>query len=1313
MDKNREYDVPDSIRPYLDEIAERVWSERAVVMVGAGFSKNASAAFPDWSQLGDILYQKAYGVKPDPVKQKYLNVSRLAEEVQTAIGYPALENLLRAAIPDLDTEPSDLHVKLLDLPWADIFTTNYDTLLERASAKVETRRYEIVINKNDIPYATKPRIVKLHGSFPSERPFIITEEDYRRYPSDFAPFVNIVQQALLENTLCLIGFSGDDPNFLHWIGWIRDNLGKEKSPKIYLVGLFDFPPARVQLLVNRGIIVIDFSCCVRTGKNGYKKALSKFIEYIENKRPDNLEWPGNKNNEFPKKGIEPFREMLRITENWKNQRLAYPGWRILPNNNRERLWFGTQAWVNFLPEIGNERLGADILYAFELIWRFERCLFPVFDRLARYCEKLLQKYWPFDKESVPKNCLFFAKQDKYKDLPWNDIQKAWLAIALAMLRSYREEGKRKQWVEAEKQLKVLSDYLTDEQKEFINYERFLYSLFTLDIGNAMQQLENWRPKESQPYWLVKRTAALAEMGQISGTDEIIRKSLIETRKKTDNKTSPERYNTVSSEAYQMILLRYIKNASNLVVKKKATDEEEQLMKTLFVNDWKEISEEPRTITGQDMILKKPKRFDSPDQDWENLISDESRKSEYYTYLGKIRDNQHIKEMKRLNSRWDELKRFRCDPWNELKLFELLLSKPLVQKERVTEKRGFDIHHLTKTYHFDASDKQELNAYAFLRFCEEIGLPFRVGSFTLGVETAEGSLQRISKTSAFWATATLFRLGETKYVDCVFARDSVYRYTEEEADRLISNYFRVLEKLQDNKQTDNTFPYYPYSVRFAELLIEVISRLCCKCSMSMKERILGFITTVYASSNRKKYGSMKNLTNRLLNSMSEEKQYNLIPSLLKIRFPENMSFPLKYDFINPFLVLTVYHKCRSWIQTIEIPPLAIEDLLQQTRSDEVTKRSWSISSLSKLYGLGLLNETQKTEFGEVLWCKRDQENGFPDCTVFYKFGFLRLPHPEGVDPEKLFRKYVTTASFPIQKNKQDGVSILNGYIPLVEEIIGAYQHDSHFWSTDEAVTILSRLIIWWDADKERLKEKKSSSLGFSSILEEFRSRFTLLLRVIANVIGPIFSINTPASDDVIESLDRLLTEMRDYGLQVLEAESACLPIYPEKRSDVYQRIYDALASNLETDEKDGLRALGKLIFGNSIDSQSVPGFDPIPMLSQYITWCPMRSIADAMQLVIPILREAPGDFSTDLENAVLKRLDRLLIDTAYDKTERDISFEENLEVRETAAAIAATLWGYYASRDTTVPRIIEEWKESSLSKDEFAEIRNAWKNNENL
>ena len=117
----------------------------------------------------------------------------------------------------------------------------------------------LVETLSDMPVKMKPRIVKLNGSFPSHRPFIITEEDFRTYPKKFAPYVNMVQQSMMENAFCLLGFSGDDPNFLSWSGWIRDNLGESKPP-IYLCGLLEleFSPSKRKLLENKGIIRILF-----------------------------------------------------------------------------------------------------------------------------------------------------------------------------------------------------------------------------------------------------------------------------------------------------------------------------------------------------------------------------------------------------------------------------------------------------------------------------------------------------------------------------------------------------------------------------------------------------------------------------------------------------------------------------------------------------------------------------------------------------------------------------------------------------------------------------------------------------------------------------------------------------------------------------------------------------------------------------------------------------------------------------------------------------------------------------------------------
>lgn len=247
---------PDAIEldSHLRQISENLKANHAAVLVGAGFSQNADAEttaapkFPLWSDLANAFYEKLKGEKPQGTQ--YINPLDLAEQVEASYGRPALDSLILTQTPDKLYRPSTLHDKLLSLPWTDIFTTNYDTLLERACQNITDKRFHLVVCQEDLVGSSDvPRIIKLHGSFPSQRPFIITSEDYRSYPKKFAPFINTVQQSLIENTFCLIGFSGNDPNFLQWVGWIHDNIGLENSPLIYLFTHEKYPDAQKKIAV--------------------------------------------------------------------------------------------------------------------------------------------------------------------------------------------------------------------------------------------------------------------------------------------------------------------------------------------------------------------------------------------------------------------------------------------------------------------------------------------------------------------------------------------------------------------------------------------------------------------------------------------------------------------------------------------------------------------------------------------------------------------------------------------------------------------------------------------------------------------------------------------------------------------------------------------------------------------------------------------------------------------------------------------------------------------------------------------------------
>ncbi|MEM9274937.1 MAG: SIR2 family protein [Cyanobacteria bacterium P01_F01_bin.143] len=262
-------------------------------MVGSGFSCNAdkiSPTSPDFPLWGTLTEKMKKDLPSDGIP-KNLDALMLASAYEQIFGRQKLEEFLIKSIPDKQHKPGRLHELLLSLPWSDVFTTNYDTLLERTF--IFDRKYDVIYNPSDIPGRIKPRIIKLHGSFDSYRPFIFTQEDYESYPKKFAPFVNTVQQSIMENAFCLIGFSGDDRNFLKWIEWVRTNLN-EYSPPIYLCGLLNISDYQRKILETRKVTTINLSPLFPKSTYGnlrYSKALEWLLLNLMNgQSPDLINW---------------------------------------------------------------------------------------------------------------------------------------------------------------------------------------------------------------------------------------------------------------------------------------------------------------------------------------------------------------------------------------------------------------------------------------------------------------------------------------------------------------------------------------------------------------------------------------------------------------------------------------------------------------------------------------------------------------------------------------------------------------------------------------------------------------------------------------------------------------------------------------------------------------------------------------------------------------------------------------------------------------------------------------------------------------
>ena len=264
-------------KSHLQEIAEKLWNEQASLMVGAGFSKNASEDFPDGKELIEKLYEK---LSPDQPLPESAAFPKIAQEYEDKFGKADLEKIITESIPDR-IEPSSLHKKILELPWQNIFTTNYDTLLERASEESSEYRHSIIRVEKKFPFSKSPRIIKLHGCLSSNSTLIITKKDYEEYINNpDHPFTIAMKYCLMTNILCLVGFSVEDPNFLNWRGWVLNNL-KKYALNIYLITTDSISENDRKHFRNLKIEALSLA----EGQQ-YGKAVNNFIKYMLGKREE-------------------------------------------------------------------------------------------------------------------------------------------------------------------------------------------------------------------------------------------------------------------------------------------------------------------------------------------------------------------------------------------------------------------------------------------------------------------------------------------------------------------------------------------------------------------------------------------------------------------------------------------------------------------------------------------------------------------------------------------------------------------------------------------------------------------------------------------------------------------------------------------------------------------------------------------------------------------------------------------------------------------------------------------------------------------
>src|SRR5581483_5635715 len=307
------------------------------------------------------------------------------------------------------------------------------------------------------------------------------------------------------NELCLLGFSGDDPNFLEWSGWVRDQLGAS-ARRIHLVGALDLGAAQRMLLESRNISVIDFTPLV--GKAGQRAAATQFLDYLEKAKPRApWDWPEQRKSTASGTPLQDSAAQLALTtetiQTWEDERRSYPGWIVCPPHTRA---VAKSETISALYRIGR-----------------------VFDQLApkdrgRF---LFESAWRLDTFFIPLETSFqlMFRTAVSDDQCWDDPV-AREFVALLLLRTAREERNQSGFVEWVDYFKCHAPS-DREMAAQVSYQRCLWARDELNFGELRKLLTDL--DGSDPFWKFRRGALLCDLGDMKGARETAHIGLREIR----------------------------------------------------------------------------------------------------------------------------------------------------------------------------------------------------------------------------------------------------------------------------------------------------------------------------------------------------------------------------------------------------------------------------------------------------------------------------------------------------------------------------------------------------------------------------------------------------------------------------------------------------------------------------------------------------------------------------------------------------------------------------------------------------------------
>lgn len=268
---------------HIKEIKEASKNGKLTFFVGAGVSKLSK--YPDWKGLTN-KFSKKLGL---PIKGKnsyYTNEEYLSipQKYYYSINKDddKYYELIEGQLNRKDIKPNIIHDLILKLKPANIITTNFDNLIEKAVSK-QGLFYDVIASDSNVSNAnTSKFILKVHGDL-NNRNIVLKEEDYLNYSENFKLIETLLKSIFSTNVVVFVGYTLGDYNIKLILNWVRNLQGENfRTPYFIYVGNQSLSSLDMMYYESRGLNIIDYknySSVQEDWLPRYKAVLKKILEY--------------------------------------------------------------------------------------------------------------------------------------------------------------------------------------------------------------------------------------------------------------------------------------------------------------------------------------------------------------------------------------------------------------------------------------------------------------------------------------------------------------------------------------------------------------------------------------------------------------------------------------------------------------------------------------------------------------------------------------------------------------------------------------------------------------------------------------------------------------------------------------------------------------------------------------------------------------------------------------------------------------------------------------------------------------------------